>query len=152
MSELEASDNPFATVVMAHLKTKATRGQDEERFHWKRHLVRRLYEGDYERRDVIALFRFIDWLMMLPENLADQLDDEHQRLEAEKNMRYVTHIERRAILRGQVSVLKLQLTRRFQQLPAWVEERLGEASREELEGWAERVLEAESLDEVFASG
>jgi hypothetical protein len=155
-SELEASDNPFATVVMAHLKTKATRDDNEERFRWKRYLVRRLYERGYERRDVIALFRFIDWLMVLPEHLADQLDDEHQRLEAEKNMRYVTHIERRAIekglVQGQLSLLKRQLTRRFQQLPAWVEERLGQASREELESWAERVLDAESLDEVFAAG
>ena len=44
------------------------------------------------------------------------------------------------------------LKRRFQQLPSWVEERLGQASREELQSWAERVLDAESLDEVFAAG
>ena len=37
------------------------------------------------------------------------------------------------------------LKRRFQQLPSWVEERLGQANREELESWAERVLDAESL-------
>ena len=48
--------------------------------------------------------------------------------------------------------MKRLLTRRFQQLPTWVEERLGQASREELESWAERVLDAESLDEVFATG
>ncbi len=159
-SELEASANPFATVVMAHLKTKATRKDNEERYSWKLYLVRRLYEGGFSRRDVLALFRFIDWLMVLPVHLATRLDQEHQRLEAEKNMRYVTGIERRAItkgreeglLTGQISLLKRLLRRRYRPLPAWVEERLGQASREELESWAERLLDAESLDEVFATG
>ncbi len=30
--------------------------------------------------------------------------------------------------------------------------RLGKASREELESWTDRVLEAEGLEEVFAAG
>ncbi len=155
-SELEASDNPFATVVMAHLKTKATRNDDEARYRWKLYLVRQLYERGHERRDVIALFRFIDWLMVLPKPLAQRFRTEQEQLETEKNMRYVTSVERLAeeegLLRGQISLLKRQLKRRYRQLPAWVEERLGKASREELESWAERVLDAESLDEVFATG
>ena len=162
--ELEASDNPFATVVMAHLKTKATRDDDAERFQWKLNLIRRLYERGYGRRDVIALFRFIDWLMVLPPEYEEKIGDAVDQLEAEKKMRYVTSIERRAIekgreegreeglLRGQISVLKRLLKRRFEKLPSWAEERLGQASREELESWAERVLDAESLDEVFATG
>jgi hypothetical protein len=154
--ELEASDNPFATVVMAHLKTKATKNDDEERLRWKLYLIRRLYDRGYRRRDVLALFRFIDWLMVLPEPLAQRFRAEQERFETEKKMRYVTSVERLAKeeghIRGQISLLKRQLKRRFQQLPAWVEERLGQASREELESWAERVLDAESLDEVFALG
>jgi hypothetical protein len=43
------------------------------------------------------------------------------------------------------------LTRRFEQLPAWAEERLEKASRDELEQWADRVIEAESLEQVFAA-
>jgi hypothetical protein len=159
-SELEASDNPFATVVIAHLKTKATRDDDEERYRWKVYLSRRLYERSYERRDVIALFRFIDWLLVLPDDLAKRFRIEQEQIETEKNMRYVTSVERLAkeegheegLLRGQILVLKRLLKRRFRQLPSWVEERLGKASREELESWAERVLDAESLDEVFAAG
>ncbi len=159
-SELEASDNPFATVVMAHLKTKATRKDNKARYRWKRHLIRRLYERGYGRRDVIALVRFIDWLMVLPEPLEKRLRVEQEQFETEKKMRYVTSFERLAkeegreegLLRGQISLLKRQLKRRYHQLPSWVEERLGQASREELESWAERVLDAESLDEVFAAG
>ncbi len=40
--ELEASRNPFAIVVMAHLQTRATRKQPENRLQWKFRLVKRL--------------------------------------------------------------------------------------------------------------
>jgi hypothetical protein len=34
-TELEASSNPFAIIVMAHLKTKATTGKLPQREQWK---------------------------------------------------------------------------------------------------------------------
>ena len=43
---------------------------------------------------------------------------------------------------GEVFVLTRLLTRRFGPLPDWATERLIQASREELEQWAERVLDA----------
>ena len=72
-------------------------------------------------------------------------------------MRYVISVERlsreeglRQGLQQEASVLlKKLLNRRFGDLPAWVEERLANASREELEYWVERVLEARRLEEVF---
>jgi hypothetical protein len=33
--ELEQSDNPFAVAVMAHLMTRTTRGDPEDRRKWK---------------------------------------------------------------------------------------------------------------------
>ena len=41
--ELEASTNPFASVVMAHLKAVETAGDNEKRYHWKVSLIKRLY-------------------------------------------------------------------------------------------------------------
>ena len=43
-AELEASDNPFPTVVMAHLRTGATRRDSAEQLQWKLRLMRRMYE------------------------------------------------------------------------------------------------------------
>jgi hypothetical protein len=165
-SELEASDNVFAIVVMAHLRTRATRRDPESRLKWKMHLVRRLYEGGYERQEVLELFRFIDWLLRLPPALESRFNDELEELEAERKMRYVTSIERMGIekglekgrkegreqgfLQGEASVLRLQLKRRFSLLPKWAEQRLEQASRTELEKWAGRVIDASALEEVFA--
>ena len=60
--------------------------------------------------------------------------------------------EARGIQTGEALVLKRLLARRCGELPAWVDERLEQASREELEGWADRVLDARRLEDVFGSG
>ncbi len=53
------------------------------------------------------------------------------------------------ISQGEMLVLKRQLERRFGALPAWVEEKLTTANQASLESWADRVLEATSLEDVF---
>lgn len=98
--ELEASQNPFAHVVMAHLKTQATRNVPEERMAWKLRIVRGLYERGYTRQDVLELFRVIDWMMHLPEELDRAFEYSVQQYEGEQAMKYVTSIERIAIERG----------------------------------------------------
>ena len=59
-------------------------------------LVRAGFTGDQIRQ----LFRLIDWLMDLPEELEKQLQQELTRFEEEKQMPYVTSIERFAEKRG----------------------------------------------------
>ncbi|MCP4006079.1 MAG: transposase, partial [bacterium] len=93
-AELEKDPNPFALVVMAHLKTKATRGKARERLAWKVNLVRQLYERGYERKDVLELFRFIDWLLVLPEEMTKSFRQRIEEIEQESKMKYVTSIER----------------------------------------------------------
>ncbi|MFZ1640568.1 MAG: DUF4351 domain-containing protein [Candidatus Contendobacter sp.] len=78
-------------------------------------------------------------------------------------MRYVTSVERIGIKKGlqqglqqelqqgEIQVLHRLLTRRFGELPAWVENRLREAPSDRLELWSEHLLEASRLEEVFTS-
>ncbi|MFA5496097.1 MAG: hypothetical protein WC247_15105 [Porticoccaceae bacterium] len=51
--------------------------------------------------------------------------------------------------RGRAAVLTRLLTLKFGELPAEVRQRLERAAEGELDGWAERVLFVENLDEVF---
>ncbi len=168
-SELEQSDNPFATVVMAHLQTQATRRNPEARLNEKLRIVRRLYERGYSRQDILNLFRFIDWVLVLPAGLEAQFQVELAQLEAERKMPYVTSVERMGIekgrqegrlegrlegrqegrLEGEAAVLKRLLIRRFGPLPEWVEPRLAQAGQADLERWADRVLDAPTLTDVF---
>jgi hypothetical protein len=55
---LEASANPFAVVVMAHAKHRATRRDPQARLAWKLDLTKSLYRRGYDRSQVIALYRF----------------------------------------------------------------------------------------------
>ena len=48
-------------------------------------------------------------------------------------------------------MLKSLLRRRFGNVPDWVEKRLPEADAGLLEDWAVKVLDAESLEEIFSS-
>jgi len=92
--ELETSPNPFAIVVVAHLKAQETRSNRLERKRWKLILVRRLYEQNYSRTEVINLFHFIDWVMSLPEELEQEFWQAVQELEKERSMPYVTSVQR----------------------------------------------------------
>ena len=88
--DLEASLNPFALVTMAHLKTKATRQDLQSRKEWKFHLTKKLYEQGYKRQDIINLYRFLDWILELPEDLKRAFHEELANYEQEKQMPYVS--------------------------------------------------------------
>ena len=49
----------------------------------------------------------------------------------------------------EVCLLRWQLTRRFGPIPDWAEQQLTQATTEQLEAWALRVLDATSLDSVL---
>ncbi len=92
--ELEASPNPFAAVVLAHLKVLQTRRNADERFRWKVRLVQGLYDRGLSREEVRQLFRLLDWMVQLPEELEDEFRQEMFTFEEERKMPYVTSIER----------------------------------------------------------
>jgi hypothetical protein len=98
--ELEASANPFATVVMAHLTAQTTRQNAPERARAKLHLTRRLYSLGYQRQDILNLFHFIDWLLHLPEDLETQFWQALQAYEETQKMPYITSVERMGIQKG----------------------------------------------------
>lgn len=101
--ELEQSDNPFAAVVMAHLRTVSTRRRPESRRQWKLRIVRSLYEQGFQREQIIELFRFIDWMMKLPEELERSFLQDVREFEQEKRMPYVTSVERLGFEQGERS-------------------------------------------------
>ncbi|MCP4346719.1 MAG: hypothetical protein GY795_14475 [Desulfobacterales bacterium] len=97
--KLEQNPNPFAVVVMAHLKARQIK-DDRERKRWKLRLIRMLYERGYGKKHILELFRFIDWLLVLPEKLEIQFQEELTHMTEENEMPYVTSIERIAEKKG----------------------------------------------------
>jgi hypothetical protein len=105
--DLESSANPFAVVVMAHLKAQETRRDDQERSLWKLSLIRQLYQRGFGRQDVINLFHFIDWIMRLPDDLDNTVWQEVQRYEEANKMEYITSVERIGMRKGMQQGLEL---------------------------------------------
>jgi len=98
-AELEASDNPFAKVVLAHLKTLETRKNPSDRQAWKLRIARGLHECGFGAQDVGQLMKVVDWLMELPEALERDFRRELHQYEEGLRMPYVTTFERAGMLR-----------------------------------------------------
>jgi len=98
---LIADPNPFAVVVMAHLKAMETRNAPGRRYRWKLELIKGLYERGYDTEDVRQLMRFIDWVMQLPEELEQKLETDLEKYEEDRKMEYISSFERRAMERGE---------------------------------------------------
>jgi hypothetical protein len=97
---LERQANPFAQVVLAHLKARQTRRDPTDRYAWKLRLVRGLYDRGWTADDVRKLFRLVDWIMALPAELQGQFREEVYRFEEEKRMPYLSSFERMAMEEG----------------------------------------------------
>lgn len=73
-----------------------------------------------------------------------------QRLRAEGHARGRREGRTEGRTEGRAEMLLRQLRRRFGELPATIHERLQTATIEQLDQWAERILVAAGLDDVFA--
>ena len=150
-------DNPFGLVTLAHLRTQGTRNQSARRYRAKYRLIRLLYGKGWAKSRIIQLLRIIDWLMALPPHLEQSLRLRLTAIEGESHMQYVTSFERLAkeegvqqgVQQGRAGLLIHLLTHRFGPLPEDTHQRLEQATAEEIDVWADRVLEANSLDQVF---
>ncbi|MEI2415873.1 DUF4351 domain-containing protein [Orrella sp. JC864] len=157
--ELEAAtaSNPFAVVVMAQLLAGR-----QDRLAGKIGLTRLLLQRGYGRQDVLELYRLIDWMIALPPDQEVAFIQASAALEKEHDMPFVLTAERvgerRGLERGleqgrqqgQAELLRTQLSRRFGPLPQWAEQRLAQGPASQLTVWGQRLLDASSLDEVFA--
>jgi Domain of unknown function (DUF4351) len=146
--ELESSNNPFATVVMAHLKVIETKREVDQRRAWKFRLTRGLYEKGYDRQEILDLYRFIDWILVLPREIEREFWQELQLFEEERKVTYVTNAERFGIEKGERSLILRQLARRVGTLPANVEAQVQALELPRLEALGEALLDFTGMDDL----
>lgn len=149
---LEASQNPFAIVVMAHLKTQDTKHEPQERKTWKFRLTTMLYERGYEEQDILELYNFLDWMMRLPEDVEQAFQVELEEFEEARKMKYVTTIERMAEARGEArggkSMILRLLNRRFGGISPVLTEKMEKLSIAQLETLGELILDFTTIDDL----
>jgi hypothetical protein len=169
-----AKGNPFAVVVRAHLAALETRKNTQRRLQSKIYLVKSLYAEGCNKREIVNLFRFIDWVLDLPVRHQSLFWEELKKYEEDKKMPYVTSIERIGMEKGMergmeqgleqgleqgmeqgmekeaVKFLSRLIVKRFQVDPDFVPPIFSGLSTEEIEELGERFLEASSLDDIRA--
>lgn len=67
---------------------------------WKWSLVTSLFESSYSRNGVIDLFRFIDGMMRLPEELQQEFKNDLRLYQEDRSMRFLGQTEEMAIQEG----------------------------------------------------
>ena len=159
--ELGADLNPMAVVVAAHFAAMATRGDVDKRFNLKWQLTRNLYERGYSKQEVLNLYRLIDWVMTMPEDMDLAFERKIVDYEKENSMPFITSIERIGIKKGiergmekgmekgiekgrqegQASLIVRMLKRRLGTLDPELEMRLLKLSLSQLESFGERILD-----------
>jgi len=105
LAELEANRNPVAALVLAHLAAQQTRADPARRLQEKLAITRRLYDLGYSPEQVRLAFRFVDWLLRLPDGLRTQFAQELRTFEEERQMTYITSIEEIGIEKGRIEGL-----------------------------------------------
>jgi hypothetical protein len=111
--KLESDPNPFAVVVLAHLKALETRGATKQRHAWKVRLVKGLYGRGMDPEDVRQLFRFIDWVMVLPEPLERVFRQEAEAIRQEKHMPFIDTFQRIAMEKCLLEGIEVALDVKF---------------------------------------
>ncbi|MFT0534148.1 hypothetical protein ACMHYJ_15150, partial [Castellaniella hirudinis] len=151
---------PFAVVVMAQLQANGHRDK-RTRLGPKFQLVRRLQHYGYDPVVAMQVYRLIEWMIALPEDLEADFLQTVETLTKENEMTYVTLIERAGHARGhaeglaegsvegQAKTLLLLVQRRFGPQPDAIVQRIQAATAAQLETWVLNFVDATELDDVF---
>ncbi|MDZ7640805.1 MAG: hypothetical protein U5J62_02090 [Desulfurivibrio sp.] len=149
---------------MAQLVSKT--GPDADtKMSQKIRLLRMLNAGGYSREIIVELLAIIDWMIQLPPQQEKELLETIQRLEEEQQMPYVTSFERigiekgmeqgmhgmqQGMQQGEASILLRQVGRKYGQKAAEIyRHKIEQADPSALLEWSERILTAETPEEIF---
>lgn len=164
-AELERESNPFALVVLAHLKhlefKPKTAGQ--ARLGWKLELMRLLARKGYSEEQEAKLFDFIDWVIALSKDLTVEFEAQLTADKEIQKMAYVPSyawvIEERGIEKGieqgiekgQLEVALRLLNRKLgQSLPSEVEDQIKRLSRDNLLALTDALLDFNILEDLIS--
>jgi len=163
-AKLEANSHPFAIIVRAYLKALETVGNVQEKYSWKKRFLLELYQLGMQRETLLAIYKFIDWMMQLPKELDKAILFEIKTIEEAKQMSILTSAERIGMEQGmeqgleqglEQGVNSLQrviakiIKRKFGALGQHLADRTREVNRlETLEDLSEKLLDAQSISEA----
>ena len=113
------------------------------------------------RDAILNLYKFLDWILVLPKDLAIRYNNYIHQIEEERTVAYITTAERigmekgyeqgmqQGTLEGEKLLLTKQLNRRFAHLSSVYVAKIKSADAETLLVWGEKILDAKTIEDVF---
>ncbi len=143
-----------ARIAPTAIPSKRTGNDAQERWQAKWQLTRRLYERGFDKRVIIGLYRFLDWVLTLPEDLAAEYDERLSEFEEEQTMEYITSTERRGIkigvLRGSTGIILRQLQQRIGLLDEATQSHIRALPLEQIEELGDALFKFNTLADLTA--
>ncbi|MBF0438535.1 MAG: hypothetical protein HQL93_05370 [Magnetococcales bacterium] len=153
LPELEASDNPFAIVTLAHLRAKQTKNRMEERYQHRWYITRSLLKHGFSHQEIIDLNKFIEWILSLPPKDEKRFWEELSNCEEGQKMPYITNADRVKIQfgeqKGKAEMLLDLLQDRFGLVPEPIQKQVVSADLNDINIWARKIFKADSLQAIF---
>ncbi|MYA17478.1 MAG: DUF4351 domain-containing protein [Gammaproteobacteria bacterium] len=140
--------------LVARVNLPNMRGYQARRIGTYAAAVRGLFELEPDPRRQEKYVDFIDTYADLDDNERRRYEEQYPQeatTMAGRFQRAREESKQQGIEQGERTLLRRQLRRRFGLLPPEADERIARASARDLESWAENVLDAGTLDEVFDS-
>ena len=106
IDEIQKSGNVFGIITAAHLRTLETRRDATGRFRWKISIMQSLYDAGFGEQQIRKLFRFIDWVMLLPHEMNQQFYRTMETFEEAGNRPFITSWERIGLEKGMKEGMK----------------------------------------------
>ena len=154
ISELKESKNCFAHVILAQLALNKQESP-EQRLATKFELTRNLYKMGWSGEDIRALYKFVDWIMVLPPELEETYTENVMKIEKDLEMNYVSTAERvgirKGMQQGECAVVLHLLETKFKEVPSAYQAQLRQMDSSALLELAKRILSSQSLDALFKS-
>ncbi|MEZ6141999.1 MAG: hypothetical protein R3B84_15645 [Zavarzinella sp.] len=100
LDELTNHRSPVGLVVAANIRSLLTHGNADLRFADKARLIRQLFDRKLTSDEVWNIMRLLDWLVELPEELAEDFNKVRNEMMRENQMPFVTSFEQIAEKKG----------------------------------------------------
>ncbi|MBX9743434.1 MAG: hypothetical protein K2W99_07865 [Chthoniobacterales bacterium] len=158
--ELQKRNDLFSKVILAQLIVMETKKNLPLRVQHKISLIKQLLKLGLTNHETRELYQFIDWLLIIPEDLMLIYNEQIQEIAEEWEIPYVpTSVkvaqiksEEKGWKKGLRNFLDKQIRRRF---PHTVTSQhlhlINDADVETLARWAEKLIDAKKVEEVFAA-
>jgi hypothetical protein len=152
-TELEAHPNVFALFVLAHLSSRQTRHDPEERARAKLRLLLLLVERQLDAGEMHQWYRYLDWLLDLPPEHDKKVTDEVRKVTEGKPMPFIPYFERVAreegLREGRYLAIERRMSKKFGAEGLALMQGIRQVSdSERLEEILDAVVMATTLDEV----